>query len=292
MITFFTIPKKFSGLEKIIQMNALRSWKAACPGAEVLVFGDDGGAAEASQLVGAVHIPDIKRTSLGTPLLNDAFSAARQMAKHDTICYVNADIILTSSVMAAAQAVSLDVFLMTGMRWDVAICDFIDFDVHDWERRLEKFVFANGTRHLIGGGMDFFLFRRNALFPLPEFAVGRPVWDNWFVSEAMRRRMAFIDASMDVLAVHQDHSYEHVPNKRGDKWDGPEGDRNHELAVGRSLTTSFEDAPWELVNGRVRTRLYKISYWKRRVKMKMIKYPKMFNSARSVLTKIKKHVVL
>jgi hypothetical protein len=48
MLTFFTTAKPFVGHSGIIQRNALRSWKLLDPDVEVILFGDEEGAAEVS----------------------------------------------------------------------------------------------------------------------------------------------------------------------------------------------------------------------------------------------------
>jgi len=49
MITFFTTPKPFRGHIGVIQRNAIESWKRIHPSAEVILFGDEEGAAEAAR---------------------------------------------------------------------------------------------------------------------------------------------------------------------------------------------------------------------------------------------------
>ena len=45
MLTFFTTAKPFRGQDGLIQQNALKSWKRLRPDVEVILFGDDAGAA-------------------------------------------------------------------------------------------------------------------------------------------------------------------------------------------------------------------------------------------------------
>ena len=52
MITFFTTAKPFTGHNGIIQRNALASWTRVCPDAEVILFGDEEGAAETARELG------------------------------------------------------------------------------------------------------------------------------------------------------------------------------------------------------------------------------------------------
>src|SRR5437899_1115103 len=61
-------------------------------------------------------------------------------------------------------------------------------------------------------GIDYFVFTRGLLDPVPPFAVGRPSFDNWFIYRARSRRAPVIDATPAVLAVHQNHDYSYHPN--------------------------------------------------------------------------------
>ena len=49
MITFFTTGKPFTRHNGVVQRNALKSWELTAPGVEVILFGDEGGAAETAR---------------------------------------------------------------------------------------------------------------------------------------------------------------------------------------------------------------------------------------------------
>jgi hypothetical protein len=49
MLTFFTTAKPFGGHNGIIQKNALKSWALLHPEVELILFGDEEGAAEAAK---------------------------------------------------------------------------------------------------------------------------------------------------------------------------------------------------------------------------------------------------
>jgi hypothetical protein len=53
--------------------------------------------------------------------------------------------------------------------------------------------------------MDYFVFTRNGWEDLPPFTLGRPVWDNWMVYHARRLGRPVVDATLGVMAVHQNH---------------------------------------------------------------------------------------
>src|ERR1019366_7468872 len=102
MISFFTTPKPFLGHIGVIQRNAIESWKRVHPQAEVILFGDEEGAAEAARALGARHEHEVDRNSLGTPLLSSLFDRAERLARHDRLCFLNADILLTDDFLATS----------------------------------------------------------------------------------------------------------------------------------------------------------------------------------------------
>ena len=65
MLTFFTTAKAFEGHSKIIQRNALKSWTLLDPGVEVILFGDEPGAAEVCAELGLRHEPYVERHESG-----------------------------------------------------------------------------------------------------------------------------------------------------------------------------------------------------------------------------------
>jgi hypothetical protein len=61
MLTFFSTPKPFIGHCNLIQRNALKSWTLLHSDAEVILFGDEEGAAEACRDLGIRHEPNVLR---------------------------------------------------------------------------------------------------------------------------------------------------------------------------------------------------------------------------------------
>src|SRR5690242_14576341 len=104
MLTFFSIPKPFSGHIGVIQRNALASWGRHA-GCETLLLGNEAGTREAAEGAGATWLPDIALNDYGTPLLSSAFEQARRVARNRLLCYVNADIIVTRDLPRAAARV-------------------------------------------------------------------------------------------------------------------------------------------------------------------------------------------
>src|ERR1044072_6586948 len=103
MITFFTTEKPFIGEVATTQRKALPSCHMADPEGEVILLDDEEGAAKLAGEIGARHVPLVKRSEFGTPLLNDLFDQARRLASNQLLAYVNADIILMSDLIDAVR---------------------------------------------------------------------------------------------------------------------------------------------------------------------------------------------
>ena len=128
MLTIFSTPKPFQGYIGIIQRNAIQSWKRLHPDVDVILFGDDDGAAEASAILGARHVPSVQRNEHGTKFLSSIFDQAQDLARHEVLCYINCDIVLLSDYIRALSNVTnrFSKFLMVGRRWDTDILQAIE----------------------------------------------------------------------------------------------------------------------------------------------------------------------
>ena len=229
MLAIFSVPKPFKGHIGIIQRNAIRSWRRLRGDVEVILCGDEPGTKEMADEVHATYLPQITRSEYGTPLINSVFEQAERAAHSRLMCYVNADIVLLSDFATAMQRIGFSRFLMVGQRWDVDVTEPLDFEQHDWERALRSLVAVRGKLHPPMGS-DYFVFPRNrGVAALPPFAVGRPAWDNWFIYHARRHGVPVVDATRVATIIHQNHSYDHVPGRRDDTWEGPEADWNRSL---------------------------------------------------------------
>lgn len=226
MLTVFAVPKAFLGHVGVIQVNALESWARLRPQVEVLLFGNEPGVADVAKSLGFCHVPDIPCTEYGTPLVGAAFRLASTLGNRPYLCYANADIILFRDLVDAAQRIRFQRYLMVGRRWDIELNTPVDFDLSDWEAKLRTLVRESGSLHLPAGS-DYFLFPRDSgISDLPDFAVGRPGWDNWLIWHTRDLHVPVIDASKVVTAVHQSHDYAHVVGGNSDNSSGPELERN------------------------------------------------------------------
>jgi len=113
----------------VIQRNAIRSWVELGDRVQVVLLGEEDGLAEAARDLHVLHLPEVGRNELGTPLISSLFSQARRVNQSPLLAYVNADIILFPDfVTAAARMVEqVNRFLMVGQRWDMQIIELLDF---------------------------------------------------------------------------------------------------------------------------------------------------------------------
>lgn len=242
MLTIFTIPKPFDGHIGIIQENAIASWVRLRPACEVILCGDDKGTAAMATKFKVKHLPNILRNEYGTPYVSSAFEQAQSHATHDLMCYVNADIVILSDLIGAVSRVQLTRFLMVGERIDLDLTTRWDYEQPNWEQKLRTLVADKGLPHPPLGS-DYFVFpKHDPIADLPQFAVGRPGWDNWFIYNARALGVAVIDASKAAKVIHQNHGYGHVPARRDDWWEGPEADLNRGLIGGEHQVFTLLDA--------------------------------------------------
>ncbi len=171
-------------------------------------MGADQGVAEICQELGLIHIPGVDRNEYGTPLVSSVFQIGQARASHPVVCYINADIMLTSEFMQAIKAVAnkMPRFLVLGQRTDIDINEAWNFDAAGWETDLRDLLARKGKLHP-PTGIDFFCFPRGMYTAIPPFAIGRLAWDNWLVWQARSNGVPIVDVTSAVAIIHQDHEY-------------------------------------------------------------------------------------
>lgn len=250
-IILFSAPKPFTNPHiALIQRNAIRSWQNLGDSVEVLLLGDEDGLADTARELGVHHIPQLRRTESGTPLISSMLEEARKASSAQILAIINADIILlpgfTESILRVDH--SFAHYLILGHRWDLDIRAPIEYSP-GWDDRIRRQVEAQGKLHK-SKGSDYFVFRREDMVPFPDFAIGRAGWDNWTIYHARAKGWPVIDATRDITIIHQQHDYSHLPG--GVKhYTHPESDRNLRLAGGKRFIFTLLDANRVLVNGRI-----------------------------------------
>lgn len=263
-LTLFTAPKPFTNPHiNIIQRNALEAW-TRLQDVEVLLIGDEPGIPEAAKEFGVKHVPDVARDEKGIPLVNAVMEIGHAFSDSPMLGYANADMILMSDAVEAARQASGQVkdFLLVGQRWNLDLTQAFDFS-GDWEARLKHEVAKRGQFYS-PWGIDYFLFPRHLYTEVPGFTIGRPAWDNWMVYHARTKFGMAIDASCQVVAVHQNHDYSHLPGNKP-PYGSEVAKSNLAKAGGRRCVYNILDTNRELVKGRVRRPEVRLVRWLRRL---------------------------
>ncbi len=244
MLTLFTTAKPFHGHIDVIQRNALRSWQSIHPDVEILLFGDDAGAAEVCHELGIRHLPNVRRNPHGTKYLASIYDQAQELARHDILCHLNCDILLVEDFPRAVEQVASQpgMFLMAGRRWDVDIQVPLSFDSPDWRAQVRDLALRT-NRQRPPQWIDYFVFRKGLFYrQIPEFVIGRPGWDNWLLWFSRNSGAALIDASPVVCTVHQNHDYGYHPDGEKGVWEGEEAQQNYQLLDRHRKFCTLENA--------------------------------------------------
>ncbi len=250
-LTIFSAPKAFTDPHiATIQHNAIQSWKHCDKDVQVLLIGDEPGLEEAATTLGVTHLTDVRRNRWGTPLISSIFELGRTHSESPLLAYVNADIILLPNFATAARKVVLqsERFLMVGRRWDLDVRRAIEYGP-DWVVHFQTEVHKRGRLHPPAGS-DYFIFPRDGFSAIPDFAVGRAGWDNWMIYHACNLGWDVIDATADVMVIHQDHDYRHLPDGKP-HYNLQESDLNRQLAGGKASMFILLDANKRLVDGTI-----------------------------------------
>jgi len=250
-LTIFTAPKPFTNPHiDIIQRNALQAW-TRLEDVEVLLIGDEPGIPEAAMQMGVRNVREVERDENGIPIVRSVMEIGHTHSESPVLCFANADMILMSDVVGAARQASRQAedFLLVGQRWNLDLDEPFNFD-GDWESRLRAEVSGRG-KFYSPWGIDYFVFPRHLYTEVPDFTIGRPAWDNWMVYHARTVFGIAVDASRDVLVIHQNHDYSHLPGNRP-PYGSVVAKSNLAKAGGRKRVFNILDTNRELVHGRIR----------------------------------------
>jgi hypothetical protein len=214
---------------------------------EVILFGDDEGAAEVCAELGLRHELHVERHESGMKYLASIFERAQELAHHDYLCFSNCDIILMNDFLSALQTVSQsqDNFLMVGRRWDLDVLEPLDFSKSDWQRAFAQRAREEGFQRLYYN-IDYFGFRRGLFRDIPKLVIGRNWWDQWLVWKAAAVGAPVLDVSDAVCAVHQNHDYSYHPQGMAGVWNDEITKENFRLAGGWGHLHTIEDARYRL----------------------------------------------
>jgi hypothetical protein len=253
MLTIFSIPKAFKGHIGTIQRNAVQSWTLLHPRPEIILFGNDEGTAQVAREFHLRHLTEIASNEHGTPILSDIFRQAESHASFESMCYVNADILVLSDFLPAVSRVSkkMQKFLILSERINLDITEPMAFEA-GWESPIKSRSRETGVP--VGyTGMDIFAFPKGTYPHIPDFAIGRLWFDQWLIKGARENKIPVVDVTRAAPVIHQNHDYNHVPGGANQVWRGKEADVNLRLYGSAPHSFTFLDVTHELTpNGSIR----------------------------------------
>jgi len=243
LLTLYTWPKSFADDHIArIQRNAARSWLQLDPKPVILVFGDEPGVSEYCQEFGLTRVPDTMEVIDGTVRIRDMAVKAEALSDTPLYCFINADIILTSSLMKALPVISAAFtrFLLGASPWNMDIKEDLKFEP-GWEEALEQRGRAQNDLRARASS-DFLLYPKGFLAAAPELIIGRPYIDNGLMWYTRKRGDALIDGTPGIFSVHQDHHYKHFGEKADRKSETPGALLNIRALGGRGRLYTWANA--------------------------------------------------
>ena len=263
LLTIFTAPKPFTNPHiNMIQYNALLSWVNLGREVEVLLIGEEKGVAVAAAQHGIQYLPEVKHNQIGTPLISSMFDLARINSKSPYLAIINTDILLLPDLIKTLKIVSaqFEKFVIAGQRWDLDVKERFEFS-KDFYAQLARETRQSGCLHPPMGS-DYFIFPRECYSEVPDFAIGRAGWDNWMLYKSRWQGWPLIDASDDIMVIHQTHDYSHLAYSQP-HYRLPETKQNVVLAGGDQTIFTLMDATNKIRQGKIsRSTLTLRKFWR------------------------------
>ncbi len=248
MITFLSSPKPFIGHAGIIQRNAILSWLAVHPEAEVIIYGDSKGTADVCCEMGVHHVANISCSPSGIPYFNSIVNHASTYGRHDVQCYINCDILMTKWVTNVTKLLSFQQYLVIGQRINLA--DGIEYSMPsaNWKEDIIKFIETEKAYLEDASGMDYFIFPRGLWKDLPSLVIGRGGYDAALLAFCLRRKIPLINATLALQALHQFHDYSHVIGGKNTVFNGVDVHENIRVHNIKHSRPNSADAQWLIIN--------------------------------------------
>jgi hypothetical protein len=186
------------------------------------------------------------------------FRQAEQAASFPSMCYVNADIILSSDFLRALELVRRKYprSLVISKRITFDVSEHLNFDEH-WEPSIKERARASG-RDDHYTCIDVFAFSKGMYPHIPDFAIGRLWFDHWLIKAIRLQNLPVVDVSLVAPVLHQNHDYNHVAGGFKQVWQGQEAARNFELYGGVKHAYTLLDVTHKLTSdGSVRRVLFR-----------------------------------
>jgi hypothetical protein len=252
MISFLSSAKSFNGENRNNQLRAIKSWLSISSDIEVILYGSTDGALEISNTLGIKYIPQIESTPEGVPYFNAITEHAKLYARHDIQIYLNCDILMTESILKAVRAVKFSKYLMIGQRIDLHENAQLITDESNWIHQLVQLQKDKKLSLHPPSGKDYFIFPRGLWDGIPPLIVGRLGYDDGLLTFCFKRNITVIDATYDVVSIHQFHNYNHLPGGLREYESGSDVKFNYHLLKTIHSSPLISDANWTLRSGRLK----------------------------------------
>nr|XP_034336235.1 uncharacterized protein LOC117692484 isoform X2 [Crassostrea gigas]XP_034336236.1 uncharacterized protein LOC117692484 isoform X2 [Crassostrea gigas] len=204
ILTIFTSWSK-SNETDLIRNNTVRNWSLFSPYLYPILFTNDTGLKRDVRAMGWDSLPII-HSGKGVPVLKHMYLDAMKKIESPLYAFVNGDILFTQSLLEILVSVlHSDLYqngtvLVVGRRTNV---------LNVKRKTASSFQDLANVSVKIGSlftpwGLDYFITSKT--FPwrdMPDVVIGRVGYDNFLVVESNKRKIAVIDATKTLLAVHQ-----------------------------------------------------------------------------------------
>lgn len=231
-VTVFSAVRGLSDSEESVRVrNAVLSWWKSGLGVREVVLVVEDERARCMELLGDVarclEGRECVAEEIGRPRINCVWGLVHEVATTSRMLFVSSDVVLVDGLGDAVREAETELagesFVLVGRRTDVFVGEnqvvpelgnSNDF----WRKELKMMASQKGIVHS-DFGLDYWVYHRENICTdcgdvrsekgekvvFPGFIIGLLQWDNYLLSEFIRHeRIATIDASERVLAVHQD----------------------------------------------------------------------------------------
>lgn len=214
MISFVLTPRAAVIAPSKTERFTLEALKSFYPAAEILFYSDDDGVCQLAEEFGASVAKKVNKIS-GKPSIFCGLRWAAETAKHETIVYLNSDIVLTSGLEEILSVIKTKF----GHRWLMS-CQRMNLK---YTSKSHKLLLNKGKEKLIESsilyrksGMDIFAFDKNLIisWDAPMLPVGYPGWDSYFISIHRTKKVPIIDCTDSFTIFHQTHPIRYFLNYR------------------------------------------------------------------------------
>lgn len=197
--------------ESLHTINAIGNW-LQLPGINVILFG----ATSACEFVRSHVVNGGNALCLPVPCVHPEFDiptydclyeTAFNLSTTEYTMYSNSDMLYFDDIIKAVEFVGShhEDFLMVGQRLDIFYPHVIPANEPGAYEKFRNYAMPRAKLHGVHG-LDYFLYRTSKPPKMRPFLVGRVLWDNWLLANAIKsRETAAIDATQAVTAIHLNH---------------------------------------------------------------------------------------